>query len=452
VRVDILVRRGAGSWRSRGTARRAGRVADACAQERLPTPFGLVRFGVAPDHPDTKAVTHKFERVAADPRVGLLCAVELGQHVPLAALRQRYHAVVLAVGAPADRALRVPGEALAGSFSARQFVEWYNAHPEAAQPRGLDLRAGDTAVVFGLGNVALDCARILLRSPDELARTDIAAHALAALRGSAIRRVVLVGRRGPAQTACTPKELRELLSLPGVRVSAPPEQLALQPEDAQELSSSRVRRRAVEELLKATSRPHGAFDRELEFRFLRSPAALLPSSDGARVGAVRLEVNALQGAAGARVARGTGVLEELPAALVLSSIGYRSVPTPGAPFDAASGTVPHERGAVRSAGPGLYVAGWVKRGPSGIIGTNLVCAEETVATLAEDAAAGRLLAPDAPCGVDVLARMAEAAGGRPVTLGGWLRIDAAERAAGAAAGKPREKEADLDKLHALAHG
>jgi adrenodoxin-NADP+ reductase len=419
-----------------------------------------VRFGVAPDHPDTKAVTNKFERVAVDPRVGLLCAVEVGRHVTLDELRRRYHAVVLAVGAPADRALDVPGEALAGSMSARQFVEWYSGHPEAAHTR-VDLRAGSTAVVFGMGNVALDCARILLRSPAELATTDIAAHALQALRSSSIRRVVLVGRRGAAQAAFTPKELRELLGLPGLRVTVLPEQLALPAEDVAELDASRVRRRAVEQLGKAAKRAAagGGGDggnsdedaRELSFLFLRSPAALLPGADAQRVGAVRLQVNELRGAAGARKAHGTDAYEQLPAALVLSSIGYRSVPTPGAPFDAAASTVPHERGAVRAAGPGLYATGWVKRGPSGIIGTNLVCAEETVGTLAEDVAAGLLPTPDLPGGAGALAHAAAAAGARPVTYEDWLRIDAAERAAGAAAGKPREKAVTIDALLALAH-
>jgi adrenodoxin-NADP+ reductase len=273
-----------------------------------------------------------------------------------------------------------------------------------------------------------------------------------------------VGRRGAAQAAFTPKELRELLGLPGLRVNVLPEQLALPAEDVAELDASRVRRRAVEELGKAAKRGAagaggagsdvgggGGETRELSFLFLRSPAALLPGADAQRVGAVRLQVNELRGAAGARKAHGTDAYEQLPAALVLSSIGYRSVPTPGAPFDTVASTVPHERGAVRAAGPGLYATGWVKRGPSGIIGTNLVCAEETVATLAEDAAAGLLPTPDLPGGADALAHAAAAAGARPVAYEDWLRIDAAERSAGVAAGKPREKAVTIDALLALAH-
>jgi adrenodoxin-NADP+ reductase len=426
----------------------------------LPVPFGLVRFGVAPDHGDTKAASHKFERLAADARVGLLCGVEAGRHLPLTALRSRYHAVVLAHGAPAERPLGVPGESLPGCLPARAFVEWYNGHPDAA-PASADvaaaLRAGPTALVLGLGNVAVDCARMLLRPPSELAGTDIAAPALEALRASAVRRVLLVGRRGPAQASFTPKELRELLGLPGVHVTADEAQLTtdLAADDHAELATHRPRRRALDEIIKATQRPPppGA-DRELRLLFLRSPAAVLPADPAAadvaaaprRVGAVRLQAMRLEGAAGARSAVPTGAFETLPCSLVLSSIGYRGAPLPEVPFHAATGTVPSDAGAVRAAGPGLYAAGWAKRGPTGIIGTNLQCAEETVATLAADVKARLLPPPSAPGGVAELARLAREAGARPVSLAGWLRIDAAERAAGAAQGRPRDKATDWERM------
>ena len=306
------------SWCAAVLPRRAVRAVyheTPAAQERLAMPFGLVRFGVAPDHPDTKNVQTKFGALLRESRVSLVANASLGVDVSLLELRRLFHAVVVATGAGDDRRLGIPGEELPGVLGARQFVAWYNGHPEAAdlQP---GLQGAHTVVVVGNGNVAVDGARLLLKDPALLASTDIAAHALEAFRASAVRRVVLVGRRGPAQAAFTPKELRELLALPGVALSVAPEELALEAEDEADLAAARIRRRAVEELRKAAAAQsrHGAADRELVLRFRRAPTAFVEGRAGGqptgRVGAVNLEEQLLSGPSGARAARGTGLVDQ----------------------------------------------------------------------------------------------------------------------------------------------
>ncbi|CAI7872372.1 unnamed protein product, partial [Closterium sp. NIES-53] len=420
--------------------------------ERLPSPFGLVRTGVAPDHPETKNVINQFTRVAQNPRCQYFGNVLVGPvastsapssstsasdpspssaspspaaAVTLHELRQMYHAVILAYGAEGDRDLNVPGEHLRGVFSAREFVWWYNGHPDYAN-LPVDLTSTDTAVVIGQGNVALDVARVLLRRPCELQPTDIAEHALEALASSQVRLVHMVGRRGPVQAACTAKEVREVLKLDGIQVMLRQEDFALTPMDESELKASRSHRRVFDLLCKAAApfastpatRPSpsptviGSSDRrELDFVFFRSPVAVLPGvgkatgeglatgggkrADGKgeaeeRVGAIRMEKNVLTGdfRDGPRRAVGTGETSDLPCGLVFKSIGYRSLPIAGLPFNQRSGTVPNELGRVLQASgsepvsearyePGLYVVGWLKRGPTGIIGTNLIDAEET---------------------------------------------------------------------------
>lgn len=441
--------------------------------EKLPTPFGLVRSGVAPDHAGTKSVVNRFDGILRDPRVTYLGNVSFGEHVGLDDLFARYSATVLCYGAEGDKKLGVPGEDLPGSHSAREFVGWYNGDPRCVKDLDAPLRSaltcadGDTVVIFGLGNVAVDCARMLLRSPEHLASTDVCQHALEALARSTVRRVVMVGRRGVAQGQFSPKELRELLNLPGVRVTVDPRELKLEPEDEADLAAQRPRRRAYEAIVKSIESPPAGVEadlkagggRELVLKFLRSPTEFLPSDDGKNsVRAVELAVNRLEGAAGSRKAVPTGEKERLDrVSLVLRSVGYKGLPAKGVkegfPFDHERGVVPNVAGRVmeKMGGypthvTGVYVAGWLKRGPTGIIGTNLHCAEETVESIAEDAANGRLRRPDYRFKGKGVRPLLESRGVRVVDAEGWGRIDAAERAAGEAAGKPREKFVSVDSM------
>jgi ferredoxin--NADP+ reductase len=342
--------------------------------DRLPVAGGLVRFGVAPDHPATRGVGDTFARLHTHPRVRMRLGVEVGRDVDPAELAARHDAVVYAVGAAGDRRLDIPGEDRTGSLAATTFVSWYNGHPDVA-PDAVDLSA-ERVVVVGTGNVALDVARILLTDPDALARTDIAGHALAALRRSRVREVVLLGRRGPEDAACTRPELLALRHLPGVRLVVddhdPRVGATLQsagPQDKAALLRGLPRERID------WSRPPGS-GRRLAFRFHSAP----------------LEVTGRDTMDAVRVTR-PGGRAEITAGMLLRAVGYRGRPVPGLPFDEATGTVPHEAGRV-AGHPGTYVVGWIKRGPSGGIGTNRVCAAETVGSLLADAVAHAL--PVAP--------------------------------------------------------
>jgi adrenodoxin-NADP+ reductase len=473
--------------------------------DKSPVPFGLVRSGVAPDHASTKSVTNRFEKVLNDPRARFFGNAALGRDVSVDDLAPRYHAVVLAYGAAGDRTLDVPGEdTLLGALSARRFVGWFNGDPEAHGDDPSDARRGDeegapslhdeiarcltntekmdvsdgprrSAVIFGLGNVALDCARILLRDPKDLRATDICAAALATLERSAVEHVALVGRRGVAQAAFSPKELRELLDLPDVDVRVYDDAVA--EADAADLEASRPRRRAREAIEKRKARgnpPESVRSRkELSVRFLRSPKALVARDDDAtRLGSVVLEVNELAGPPGSRRARGTGATETIrDVALALRSVGYKAKPLEEAsidtrdtsvtlkqqrvPFDATRGIVPNAFGRVTGAGnrrvPGLYVAGWLKRGPKGIIGDNLIDAEETIGALIEDDAQGLLRKPDAVFENSGVAPVLVARDTRVVSKEGWARIDAEERRRGAEAGKPREKLTSVSEMLRVAN-
>ncbi|OAY80576.1 NADPH:adrenodoxin oxidoreductase, mitochondrial [Ananas comosus] len=428
--------------------------------DRLPTPFGLVRSGVAPDHPETKIVVNQFSRVAANARCSFFGNVSLGTNVTLSDLRQMYDVVVLAYGAESDRSLGVPGEDLRGIHSAREFVWWYNGHPDYCD-MSPDLKSTDTAVVLGQGNVALDVARILLRPTSELETTDIADHALASLRESNIRKVYLVGRRGPVQAACTAKELREILGMRNLRVHVQEADLVTAPVDEEELKKNRIQRRVYELFSKAATSPReldGVDDRDLHFMFFRKPDRFFPSELSSRVGGVRLEKTCLKenGASGKQVAVGTGEFEDIKCGLVLKSIGYKSLPVDGLPFDERRGVVPNVKGKVLSSDQpekaiveqGLYVAGWLKRGPTGIIATNLYCAEETVASIMEDVKNG-LVIPNSgspKAGREGLLQSLQDRNIPFVQLNGWARIDSKERMLGQFKNKPREKITTWDEL------
>ncbi|MEW2623692.1 FAD-dependent oxidoreductase [Streptomyces sp. NPDC048106] len=409
--------------------------------DRLPCPYGLVRYGVAPDHEKIKSLQSGLRTVLEHERVRFLGGVRVGGPggVPVKVLRGLYHAVVYCVGAATDRRLGIPGEELPGCWSATEFVAWYSAHPDAADAGYL--RGVRSAVVIGAGNVAVDVTRMLMRGAAELRPTDMPQAALDTLTASGVEEVRMVARRGPAQARFTTKELRELGTLPGVRVTVDPGDVALDPAAPETLPA--VQRRNLEVLRGWAGEPPAESGRHIGLRFFLRPVELL--ADGDRVGAVRFERTAPDGHGGVT---GTGRYEELPAQLVLRSVGYRGVPLEGLPFDEPSGTVPHAAGRVvrdGAASPGEYVAGWFKRGPSGVIGTNRPCAKETVAALLADAP--ELARADVPA--DPVPALL-AAGIEPVAWDGWLAIERAESELGARLGRRVVKLADWDTLLAVA--
>ncbi|MGN6780235.1 MAG: FAD-dependent oxidoreductase, partial [Marmoricola sp.] len=389
--------------------------------DRLPTPYGLARAGIAPDHQRTRQVTRLFEAIERQPGFDYLLNVEVGRHVTHEELRRHYHAVLYATGASTDRRLGIPGEDLPGSTSATAVVGWYNGHPDH-QDAYVDL-GGERVVIVGNGNVALDVARILTADPEVLARTDIADPALAALRGSAVREVVVLGRRGPGQAAFTMPELIGLAALDHVDLVVDT--------GGEPITDADPKSRLLAEI---AARPRRTGRRRIVLRFHTAPVRIL--GHGAVEGLEMERTRTVDG-----VAVGTGEREVLDASMVLRSVGYRGVALPGLPFDEATGTVPHDGGRVE---PGVYVAGWIKRGPNGFLGTNKSCAEESVAALLADLDAGLL---DAPSG-DRAAFRALLAERQPdlVDAAGWRAIDAAERADGARTGRPRVKLTDTAAL------
>ncbi|MCX5197253.1 FAD-dependent oxidoreductase [Streptomyces sp. NBC_00249] len=413
--------------------------------DRLPAPYGLVRYGVAPDHEKIKSLTGSLRSVLEDERIRFLGNVEVGgEALSTARLLELYHAVVYCVGAARDRPLGIPGEELAGVHSATAFVSWYSGHPDAGS---FDLAAVRSAVVVGAGNVAVDVTRILARGVPELEPTDMPQPALGALAASGLRTVSMVARRGPSQARFTTKELRELGTLTGVDARVDPAELALDPAYADPAAAGlpAVARRNLEVLRGwAGAAPEPGAPREVTLRFYLRPVEVLGGPDG-RVRALRCERTAPDGRGGVS---GTGTYEDLEAQLVLRSVGYLGVPLAGLPFDAARGTVPHAAGRVVRAGrasPGEYVAGWIKRGPTGVIGTNRPCAKETVSSLLQDAGA---LARRTPAG-DPLDAM-RAAGLRPVEWPGWLAIEAAEAELGRSLGRRSVKIPDWAGLRGAA--
>jgi ferredoxin--NADP+ reductase len=400
--------------------------------ERLPTPWGLVRLGVAPDHPKLKSVSRAFERIAEQPGFRFLGNVEFGRDIEHVDLVRLYDAVIYAVGAQTDRRLGIPGEDLPGSWAATEFVAWYNGHPDY-QELAFDLSV-ERVVVIGNGNVALDLARMLALTHEELAPTDATDASIAAIASSPIREIVVVGRRGPAQAAFTTPELHEMGELAGADVVVDPADL----EGAQPHGTNAERNVAV--LQELAARVPDGKPRRVVFRFFESPVAILGEDRVEGVELVRNELDADERAVP------TDEHEKLPCGLVFRSVGYHGVELPGVPFDARSGTIPNDGGRVE---PGIYCAGWIKRGPTGVIGTNKKDATETVQLLLEDAAAGRLEPkPDASAAaVDAL--LAER-GVQAVEYHGWLEIDAVERAAGEKAGRPRVKLCTWDELIAAA--
>ena len=406
--------------------------------DRLPTPWGLVRLGVAPDHENIKAVSRAFEKTAARPGFRFFGNVEVGSTVSHEELLRLYDAVVYTVGAQTDRRLGIPGEDLPGSWAATEFVAWYNGHPDF-QDCMFDL-SHERAVVIGNGNVAIDCARMLALTAEELAPTDTTDEAVDAICAAAVEEIVMLGRRGPVQAAFTPPELKELGELAGADVIVDPGDLVLDPASEHALEEDRERARRNYELLEefAQQEPSGK-PRRIVLRFLVSPVAILGTD---RVEAVEVVHNELVEENGRLVARPTGGVEVIPAGIVLRSVGYKGVPLPGVPFDERTDTIPNEQGRVTGA-ERTYVAGWIKRGPSGVIGTNKKDATETVELLLEDARAGLLTRVGDG---DSLEELLDAKGAAFVEYAGWQAIDAAERSAGESLGRPRVKLTAWEKL------
>ena len=416
--------------------------------DALPTPYGLVRAGVAPDHPKIKSVTRVYAKTAAHAAFRFFGGVTLGTDVTRDDLRQRYSAVVYAIGTSVDNRLGIPGEDRPGPYPATEFVAWYNGHPHFSNHQ-FDLNGG-RAVVIGNGNVAIDVARMLVLDPGELAPTDTADHAIEAFGMAGVREVVVLGRRGPAEAAFTNPELRELGELKRADVIVDPAQL----EDVEVGEVPDMPQRRNVEILREYAKrvPEGKTHR-LELRFLRSPLEILGEGEHGAVTGVRVSINRLvPGSGGSIRAEPTGEEEVIECGLVLRSIGYRGVPCAEIPFDEARGLIRNEGGGVVTEDggrcPGEYVVGWIKRGPSGVIGTNKKDANDTVARILEDAGAGGLptTATELADSDAVAAWLGERVAGGPVSWAGWEAIDARESALGEPHRRPRVKLVRIAEL------
>lgn len=427
-----------------------GVVVEVDVYDRLPTPYGLVRAGVAPDHQKIKAVTASFDKVAENPRFRFFGGVEFGKDLTLGDLRAHYHQILYCTGAQTDRRMGIPGEDLRGSHPATEFVAWYNGHPDY-RDYVFDL-AQERAAVVGVGNVAIDVARILCRSPEELATTDIADHALEALRKSRVKEVYLLGRRGPAQAAFTNPEIKEIGGLADADVIVRPEEVELDPlsRAALDRSQDRATLKKVEILQGYALRKPAGKSRRLIVRFLVSPVELTGDAAG-RVVAMRLVRNELYATAtGALQPRATTQFEALPVGLVFRSVGYRGVPLPGVPFNESWGVILNEKGRVLDPDTnqpivGEYTAGWIKRGPSGVIGTNKPDAAETVACMLEDLAQGTVLQPAhaAAAAAEALVRQRTP---NWLSYADWLRLNELEVSRGRAQGRPRVKLTRVEEM------
>ncbi len=443
LRVAIVGSGPAGFYAAEHLLRRDELATEVDIFDRLPTPFGLVRAGVAPDHPKIKSVIRVYEKTAARDGFRFFGNVEVGRDVSATELAERYHAVIYAYGAATDRQLGIPGEDLPGSHPATAFVAWYNAHPDFADHE-FDLSC-DRAVVVGNGNVATDVARMLALTREELEGTDTAAHAIDPLAECGVREIVILGRRGPVQAAFTNPELRELGEMEDADVDVDPAELDLDPDSHAHLESDDAditTRRNVEILTEFAHREPAGKPKRIALRFLRSPVEIQGHGRVERLVVARNEL--YRDDSGAIRARDTGERETIECGLVMRSIGYAGIGLDGVPFDPARGLIPNEKGRVTELesgrrAEGQYAVGWIKRGPSGVIGTNKKDAQETVDGLIEDVEAERIpspeLASDRAAIVELLAERA------PDVVGfqGWEAIDRAERDRGEPLGRPRVK-------------
>jgi ferredoxin/flavodoxin---NADP+ reductase len=433
--------------------REPGLVVEVDVFDRLPTPFGLVRGGVAPDHQKIKAVTVVFDKVAAQPGFRFYGNVELGKHLTVEDLRRHYHQIVYCTGAQTDRRMGIPGEDLRGSHAATEFVGWYNGHPDF-RDRQFDLSV-ERAAVIGVGNVAVDVARVLCRAPEELATTDIADYALDALRGSRIREVYLIGRRGPAQAAFTTPEIKELGELLGADITVPAEEAALDElsRAALERTRDRATMKKVEIIQSYARRPRGGKPRTLVLRFFLSPLEIVGGDTGEVTGLRLARTTLYATPTGTLQAKPTDAVEVLPVGLVFRSVGYRGVPLAGVPFNDTWGVILNDRGRVldphaKTPIVGEYAAGWIKRGPTGVIGTNKPDAAETVVCMMEDLAQGRVVVPAEPERIAVERLVAERQP-KHFSYADWLRLNEIEVSKGRPAGRPRVKLTSVDEMLAV---
>ena len=405
--------------------------------ERLPVPYGLVRSGVAPDHPKLKQAIKVYAKIAESEEFNFLGNVTVGKDISVEELQETHHAVIFTCGAETDRKLGVPGEDLSGSHTATEFVGWYNGHPDY-RDRHFDL-SHDTAVIIGQGNVAADVSRILSKTVDELKHTDIAEHALDALAESKVRDIYVVGRRGPAQAKLTSKELKEFGELEDCDPVIDPQELNLNPESEVELADKDYSgNKKVYDLFSSyAERTQGSKTRRCHFTFLKGPSALLGDE---HVEKIILEQNQLSGDAFNQSARGTGETIELETGIVFRSIGYRGVPITGVPFDDKRGVFPNIDGRITQNEEvivGMYTAGWIKRGPTGIIGTNRADSVATVESLLKDI--DKLETGNQKSGVEGACNVLKQRGVRYVSYSDWKTIDQSEIERGEPKGKPREK-------------
>lgn len=453
LRVAIVGSGPSGFYAAEHLQAQPGLVVQIDMYDRLPTPFGLVRGGVAPDHQKIKSVTRVYDRIARHPEFRFYGNVEFGRDLAHEDLVAYYHAVIYAVGARTDRRMGIPREHLPGSHSATEFVGWYNAHPDF-RSLSFDL-SGPRAVVVGNGNVAMDLARILAASPEALGHTDIAEHALEALSASRVREIVLLGRRGPAQAAFTAKELKELGELADVDVVVDPAELALDPLTEEDLARTPERNRDqnLEVLRALAGRPRRGAARRVVMRFLASPVEILGSGQVEALVVARNEL--YRSDDGTLRPRATHDRETIHTSLVFRAIGYQGVPLPGIPFDALSGVIPNERGRIRDAATGRrvlgeYVVGWIKRGPRGIIGTNKPDSQETVEALLEDLREGLLEKAEVPRR-EVLERLLHERRQDYVSYEDWQLIDMLEQERGQAHGAPRVKFSRVEEMLRALH-
>jgi ferredoxin/flavodoxin---NADP+ reductase len=449
LRVAIIGSGPAAFYAAEALLKPADRTIDVEMIDRLPTPYGLVRGGVAPDHQKIKSVIAIYEKIAAHPRFRFFGNVEFGRDLTRTDLDRHVHAVIYATGAQTDKSLGIPGEDLAGSHSATEFVAWYNGHPDF-RDRRFDLSAERVAVI-GVGNVAVDVARILCLLPDELRETDMADYAIDALSVSQVKEVFILGRRGPVQAAFTTVEVKELGELAGADVSVRPDEMELDPASAEELAAARAATRAkVDILTEFSRRAPGGKPRRLHIRFLVSPIEIVGDLSGHVAGVKLMKNRLVKQDSGALAAEPTGETETLPVGLVFRSVGYRGVPLEGVPFDAKRGLIANTKGRVLDPAsgepiPGQYVTGWIKRGPTGVIGNNKADSVETVNALLEDAAAGRLPEPalrDAPSFEALVCARQPGC----VSFADWRRLDAIETERGKPHGRPRVKFTSVEEM------
>lgn len=413
--------------------------------ERLPTPFGLVRSGVAPDHPKLKQAIQVYDKIAHSPGFNFIGNVTVGRDITVDELSEAYHAIIFTCGAETDRRLGIPGEDLPGSHTATEFVGWYNGHPDYSD-RKFDL-THETAVIIGQGNVAADVSRILSKSIDELEKTDIADHALDVLAASKIRNIYVIGRRGPVQAKFTSKELKEFGELDICNAVVSPDELELNNESRIELEekTNAGHRKVYELLMEFSSAAVVDKPRRCQFTFLKSPVEL---SGAGKLEKVTLEKNMLQGEPFSQSAIGTGEMYEIDAGILFRSIGYRGISIPGVPFDERRGIFPNSEGRIideqGAPVPQLYTAGWIKRGPTGIIGTNRADSVATVESLLADI--DKLVTGIHKKGCDGIYELLDARGIRHISYSDWQKIDHLEIERGRAKGKPREKFTSIQEF------